>query len=260
MSQFIPIEFQKSFAKTQQTAIAIRAVFSPSGNRMGSQFGGYPYWQADVEIPLDSDNTPLALLVQINFADVPTHPELPDSGILQFFIPKNDEHYGADFVDFSRAKLLSYFWPQPDESLLTDWPENLSHDDLTPVNGAHHLSFSQKQAVAGIDTIECAESLQKNPFEVLEDVSLNEKEESLFFDAICDYAAAEGHQLLGYPYFIHEEPRSNSDYRLLLQIDSDTSEDNDIMWGNQGIGQLFIRQKDLKNHRFDRVCLYWDCC
>ncbi len=226
---------------------------------MGSQFGGYPYWQADMKPPLDSDKTPMALLVQINFADVPSHPDLPDEGILQFFMPKQDEYYGADFNNTGAGRLVTQFWPNPDESLLVDWPENLGYDDLVPVNGAHLLSFTEKQAVAGIDTIECAEAMRANPFEVLEDVSLNEKEEALFYDTISKKVAAHGHRLLGYPYFIAEEPRQNSDYRLFLQIDSDMDADNDIMWGNNGIGYLFIRDADLQARRFDKVWFFWDC-
>ncbi len=259
MSRFIPIEFQKSFAKTQQTAIAITATFSTDDNRLGSRFGGYPYWQADINPPMDTDNTPMALLAQLNFAEVPTHPDLPEKGILQFFIPKHDDYYGADLENIGAGQLVTQFWPNPDKSLLTDWQENLNYDDLTPINGTHRLSFKEKQDIAGIDTIECADSMQTNPFEVLEDVSLNEKEENLFYETITAEVAAQGHKLLGYPYFVGEEPRENSDYRLLLQIDTDIDGDNDIMWGDNGIGYLFIRDEDLKARRFDRVWFWWDC-
>ncbi len=259
MSKFIPIEFQKSFERTKQAAIAITAEFSATDNRMKSKFGGYPYWQADVKPPMDTDNTPMALLVQINFADVPAQPDLPKQGILQYFIPKQDEYYGADLAAIGTGKLVTQFWQNPKESLLTDWQENLSYDDLTPINGAHLISFSKRQDVAGIDTIECAESMQANPFEILEDVSLNEKEENIFYEAIVEKVAADGHKLLGYPYFIDEEPRENSDYRLLLQIDTDTEGDNDVMWGDNGVGYLFIRDEDLKAGRFDKVWFWWDC-
>lgn len=259
MPPFIPIEFQKSFDKTRQTAIAIHAEFSPSGSRLSSQFGGYPYWQADVEPPMDSDNTPMALLAQINFAEVPAHPDLPEKGILQFFIPKQDEVYGADFDNVGAGRLVTQFWQAPDERLLVDWRENLSEDDLLPIHGRHQLTFEEKQEIAGIETIECAEAMQANPFEVLEDVSLNEKEESLFYDAITETVAAQGHKLLGYPDFTQAEPRETTEYRLLLQIDTDMTEDNDIMWGDSGVGHLFIREQDLKAQHFDKVWFYWDC-
>ncbi len=260
MSNFIPIEFQKAFDKTRKQAFEIQATYSTDSNRLSSQFGGYPYWEGGVEIPMDSDNSPMALLAQINFAEVPSHPDVPQQGILQIFIPKNDDAYGVDFDNPSAQPVVAQFWTSPDESKLGDWSENLTDDDLTPVNGKHVLAFVAKDEVAGIDTIECAEAMKANPFEVLEDVALNEKEEAQFFDNITEYTASYGHKLLGYPYFTQEEPRSTSDYRLLLQIDTDMDGDNDIMWGDNGVGHVFIRDEDLRHQKFDNMWLYWDCC
>lgn len=260
MANFIPIEFQKSFDKTRQPAFHIQAAYSTSDNRLSSQFGGYPYWQSGADMPMDDDDSPMALLAQINFADVPAHPDLPSQGILQFFIPKQDDYYGADFDNVGAGALITQFWPNPSTDALIDWPNNLKEDDLTPVNGCHALTFTSTEDVAGIDTIECAEAMNANPFEVLEDVALNEKEETQFFDNITDFTESYGHKLLGYPYFTQEEPRQDSSYRLLLQIDTDMDGDNDIMWGDNGVGQLFIRDEDLKQQRFDKVWFYWDCC
>ena len=259
MSRFIPIEFQKSFDKTQQNAFVLQATYTKDECCFGSQFGGYPFWQKGFDIPMDEEGFPMALLVQINFAEVPPHPDLPQSGILQFFIPKQDDYYGANLENKGSGQLISKFWKDPDFSKQQEWPKTLSEDDLVPVNGKHSLLFTEKKEVAGIDTIECAEALQKNPFEALEDVSLNEKEATQFFDNIAHFADAKGHKLLGYPYFLDLEPRKSSDYRLLLQIDTDMEDDNDIMWGDNGVGYLFIRNEDLKNHRFDNVWFYWDC-
>lgn len=269
MADFIPIEFQKAFEKTRQTAVAITATYCAEPDRLTSQFGGIPYWQDDVEVPLDSDNTPLALLAQINFADLPEtaaiKTQLPNSGILQFFIPKQHDFYGADLdepfaLGDNDSELVVQFWENPDRERLADWHDSPNEEDLLPVNGSHTLQFSLKDDVAGMDTIECAEAMNANPFEVLEDVALNEKEETLFFDAITDFTASHGHKLLGYPYFTQGDPRESSDYRLLLQIDTDMDDDNDIMWGDSGVGWFFIRDEDLQAKRFDNVGFYWDCC
>lgn len=260
MANFIPIEFQKSFDKTEQNAIAITATFTASPPPLGSQFGGYPYWQDNVDLPLDEDGTPMALLAQINFADIPKHPDLPDHGILQFFIPKHDDYYGADLDRVSRGQLITQFWENPHPDQAINWPQNLSQDDLIPTNGAHRLQFDHQKDYAGIDTLECANALGANPFEILEDTALNEKEEMQFFDAITDFTANYGHKLLGYPYFAQTDPRDNNDYRLFLQIDTDMDGDNDIMWGDNGVGHVFIRNVDLLAKQFDKVWFYWDCC
>lgn len=258
---FIPIEFQKALQKTAQQAVAIDAAYTDSPALMQSRFGGLPYWESGRDVPVDDHDEPLALLAQINFAEVPAHALLPSQGILQLFIPKSDDYYGADLDAVGAAgQLRSQFWPEPNADKAIDWPdESTSVDDLIPVFGAHVLSFNTKTESAGIDTIECAAALGANPFEVLEDVALNEKEETLFYDAIVDYTASHGHKLLGYPYFTQGEPREGSEYRLLLQIDTDMDGDNDIMWGDNGVGHVFIQETDLHAQRFDRLWFYWDC-
>lgn len=266
MSAFIPIEFQKAFDKTEQTALAITATFTAQPDLLGSRFGGTAYWESGHDTPTDERGQPLALLVQLNFADfadLPTHVDLPSSGILQCFIPRDDDYYGADLDHVGTAgKMQVKFWQDPHVDKATTWVEKDAKDsenDLIPVFGAHQLTFASKKSVANIDVIECAEALNANPFEVLEDVALNEKEETAFYDAINDYADASGHQLLGYPHVIQGDPREDSDYRLLLQIDTDMDGDNDIMWGNNGVGHLFITPEDLAARRFNKLWFSWDC-
>lgn len=260
MSTFIPIEFQKAFDKTKQKAIRVTADYRDNLPLLSSHFGGVGYWESGTDFPVDKQNRPLALLAQINFSEVPAHKDLPNSGILQFFIPRHDEYYGADLETLGTAgQLVVQFWEQPDENRAVSMVDDVVEDDLVPIFGGHQLSFSSVDEVAGIDTIECAEALNANPFEVLEDVALNEKEENIFYEAITAFTQSHGHKLLGYPYWINEEPRENSDYRLFLQIDTDMDGDNDIMWGDNGVGQLWIKPEDLSAQRFDKVWFYWDC-
>ncbi len=264
MIDFIPIEFQKAFEKTRQTAVAIQAQYAENPSRLSSQFGGKPYWESGVAIPVDKDNQPLALLAQINFAELPVTEkpikDLPKTGLLQFFIPKNADNYGADLEHFgARGQLVTKWWDSPCEDKLCPWEDEPNEEDLVPIFGAHVLQFSYKDDYADINTIECANALNANPFEVLEDVALNEKEESAFYHAITDFTQSTGHKLLGYPHFIGEEPRVDNEYRLLLQIDTDLSDDNDIIWGEEGTAQLFIRHEDLTTGNFEKAFLYWDC-
>lgn len=261
MTAFIPIEFQKVFDKTRQPAIAVHATYNPNPHVMASRFGGLPYWQADTALPCEANGSELALLAQINFAELPPHPDLPDHGIVQFFIPRHDDYYGADLYNQgSRGKMQVHFWQHPDAKKHHSTATAADDDSLLPVFAAHTLTFFPKFDCAGIDTIECAEALNANPFEVLEDISLNRAEENAFYDAIVDHTASHGHKLLGYPYFTQDEPRQTGNYRLLLQIDTDMDGDNDIMWADNGVGHLFIRQQDLQNQNFDKVWFSWDCC
>lgn len=263
ITMFIPIEFQKAHEKTKQSCIRMTATYTPSLSRVSSQFGGTPFWPASEALPTDSNDNLMALLVQINFADVPHHPDLPDSGILQIFIPPQDDYYGADFDSPLQSQIVVKYWKDVafSESDLAPWHNTLSEDEaLLPINGAHALQFNIVDDYAGIDTIECAEAMQANPFEVLEDIALNEKEETQFFEDIVAFTQSDGHKLLGSPYFIQGDPRDSSEYRLLLQIDTDMDEDNDIMWGDNGVGHFFIRDEDLAAQRFERLWFSWDSC
>ena len=74
--------------------------------------------------------------------------------------------------------------------------------------------------------------------------------------------SASGHRLGGYPFFTQTDPRQYNekiqDYILLFQLDTDDAE-NDIMWGDSGVGNFFIHPEDLKKRDFSKVVYNWDC-
>jgi uncharacterized protein YwqG len=47
------------------------------------------------------------------------------------------------------------------------------------------------------------------------------------------------------------------DYILLFQLDSEDAE-NEIMWGDSGVGNFFIHPEDLKKRDFSKVLYNWD--
>jgi uncharacterized protein YwqG len=51
--------------------------------------------------------------------------------------------------------------------------------------------------------------------------------------------------------------RKAGDWLLLLQLDSDDR--SDLMWGDMGMLYFWIRQQDLKAHRFDRIWMSLQC-
>ena len=79
-----------------------------------------------------------------------------------------------------------------------------------------------------------------------------------FYEAMSNTG---GSQLLGYPDFSQDDPRSNHDYLkdfvLLFQLATDY--DNGIMWGDMGQAHFFIDPQDLANKDFNRLAYSWDC-
>ncbi len=73
------------------------------------------------------------------------------------------------------------------------------------------------------------------------------------------------HHMMGYADFTQFDPREGNKKLqkydiVLLQIDSDYSEDECVLWGDCGIGNFFINHEDLKNKNFNDVLYNWDCC
>ena len=91
------------------------------------------------------------------------------------------------------------------------------------------------------------------------------------FEKLVGKLSCDGHKLLGKPYFTQNDPRPYvKGYQrydtLLFQIDSDGGYHKDdkyhyeIIWGDCGVANFFINQKDLENCDFSKVLYNWDCC
>lgn len=262
-SSFIPIEFQKIREKTLAPFIRLHAAFTDAPTSViASKLFGTPVFVDNDDYPSAQNGDAMALLVQINFAELPKNDtDLPNEGILQIFLPTDDDLYGADFEhpEASNADFAVRFLPVAPQTEHVASADILPEDALFPVYGEHALTFSLDEGFAGLTSIECQLTANKHPFELLEDVSLDDHEESQFYDSVEANAKSQGHKLLGYPYFTQMDPRENTNYRLLLQIDTDMIDDNDIMWGDNGVAQFFIRDEDLKKRDFSKLWFNWDC-
>ncbi len=67
------------------------------------------------------------------------------------------------------------------------------------------------------------------------------------------YVKDQGHKIGGYPFFTQTDPREwEEKYQqhdiLLLQIDTDDS--LNIMWGDSGVANFFIKKRRFVNSKF----------
>ena len=77
------------------------------------------------------------------------------------------------------------------------------------------------------------------------------------YEEYQDVVSSRGHKLGGYAFFAGRDPRDIDDPMLLLfQIDTDY--EAGIAWGDSGVANFFIRQKDLLNLDFSQVLYHWD--
>lgn len=221
-----------------------------------SKVGGNPYFLKSAQYPVNGEGKPLHLLAQINFSEAAVFPDdFPDRGILQFFIDGYDDVLGMNFSDPTkqdRFRVIYHEHIQQDESkMLQDFSFIEEDEDELYLpflpNEQYKMHFEKAEAPVSI-----------SDFRI-------EQEEIEFDEALWEaYEVAypsQGHKIGGYPFFTQNDPREDKTLRdkliLLFQLDSD--EQNEIMWGDMGVGNFFISKEDLKNRDFSRVLYNWDC-
>lgn len=233
-----------------------------------SKFGGLPYLPKDGLIPLDDKNEQLSLLAQINFKDLPQNEYHLNEGILQFWALNNDV-YGLDFDDMiSQKESRVIYYPIIDKEVSENEIKvkyQPSGDDYFPIVDTFKLKFKKEFEGISISDHHFNEIFSRVWNCQYPDYSLESyydlPDEVTYEDEFNDFSGF-GHKLFGYPAFTQEDPRSEGlydDFILLLQIDSVGLGDKEIMWGDCGICNFFITNKDLENRDFSKVLYNWDC-
>lgn len=224
-----------------------------------SKVGGRPWWPAGTPFPVDRNGQPLALLAQIDLAEVP--PELgdwPHSGLLQFFVA-SDDTYGLRFDGPASRRLQEGFrvvrWADPSgpsADLPPAVPAFLPLDPQKPRRirfsaGTERLSHEDRRfAPLFGDSLFEAESAW---------AEANGVDERSMWEAVYRRTSGAGHKIGGYPAFTQEDPRGGEGFELLLQLDTD----DEMMWGDSGVGNFFIHPDALRRGDFSDVLYTWDC-
>lgn len=248
-------------------AISIKATKREFVPLTSSKFGGTPYLPNGSKIPIAKNGEKMSLVAQINFKGIPKLDGFPEDGILQFFIA-SDEYLGQNFEEPTKQDnwRLVYYKEYSEEQVVSQTTAyEIQHEDF-PIKGQYSLTFEK---VLQMPNFYCVE-FQKN-YEPLFKKATNNDENDLI-DLIDIYDEIENtnienplHQIGGVPSSVQgNDVRLEGDYGeyiLLLQIDSEnsTDSDNDIMWGDMGIANIFIHKDDLTKKDFSRCIYYWDC-
>lgn len=219
-----------------------------------SKFGGHPYLPKHVPYPTDPDGTKMMFLGQLNFVEMPQLAGFPSNGILQFYIA-DDELMGLD-VQYGSEVLYHTSVEQNEDNLQVDFSFMQDHEQ-SPVGSPCSLRFDMLKAPMSADDYQ----FEKRVFGIDEPQRSDSLAEQ--YDNYVDLFPGEGHKVGGYPYFTQRDPRGvewrrDEGYQLLFQMDSDFKAN--IMWGDSGVGNFFIRPNDLANLDFSNVLYNWDCC
>ena len=215
-----------------------------------SKFLGQPYIPKSQSYPTGLDGTPMIMLAQINFSEIPKLEDYPQSGILQLFV------HPTDWYNMEKKDYKIIFHETDNEESISDFSfltEKLYEE--SPIYCEHTLTFKKETEFGGredfrfqidfdgLDYFDYQETLPKEQ---------QEQMDNLFYII--------GHKIGGYACFTQSDPRDYDEKSkqdvLLLQIDTD----DEIMFGDSGVANVFININDLKNKDFDKAYFNWDCC
>ena len=253
-------------------------------NLFQSKFGGVPYLPKDMEVPKNKENEQFTLLAQINVEELPKNNIYPmEEGMLQFWI-LNDDVLGLDYDTHLGNGFKVVYYKEIDKSVteeevLEKYKPYKDEDSYFPIEGEFSLSFKLTDGYFSDSNDDFREivnrEMKKFHIENKEKYKgilkvYDDKEYLSYWDIwdileedkkIGEILFESGHKIGGFPNFTQSDIREIGDYEiLLLQIDSEGTEKNEIMWGDCGVANFFIREKDLKELNFEKVIYNWDCC
>lgn len=214
-----------------------------------SKFLGKPFLPETIEYPKDRNGNPMILLAQLNFEEIPRLEKFPEDGILQLFISPTD-WYEEDVA------ILYHTGEDIEKKALEDFSflKEKDYED-SPIFKIHKLSFEKSIDRGGSEDSQFDFLFDGEPFWEYEE-NLSEDDHYEFYE----YFDADGHKIGGYASFTQSDPRDYEKEKIndiqLLQIDSD----GDIMFGDSGLGHIFINEESLLKKDFSKAYFYWDCC
>ncbi|WP_159948026.1 YwqG family protein [Polaribacter septentrionalilitoris] len=248
-------KFESDLKKYEREFVRIKAkprrekLLEDNLNLKESKFLGKPFFPKHKEYPKDKNGKPMIMIAQLNFEQIPEIKAFPKNGILQLFLSSTDWYEEDSEIIYHSVEELD-IEPMTDFSFITE----KEYDEM-PIYKLHQLSFEK-----GIDK----GGSEDSQFDYLFDgddywdftENLNEEQEKVF----GEYFNAMGHKIGGYAEFTQSDPRDyNADQRddiQVLQIDVD----DHIMFGDSGLGHIFINEENLIKKDFSKAYFYWDCC
>ena len=253
-------EFHK---KTERDTIRLKPTrVTKDDNPTTSKIGGHPYWPEDKDYPTKKGRE-LILVAQINFAELPHIKDFPTKGIFQVFCEYDDGPSDDDCV----------FVYHEDVGKSIDTSNKPTLDPRNSFTDGTYYLTGTKTVMYMCDIYSDVDGLNEifmNIFnkEFGTNIQRIRKIDDVFgrdgLDMVYDYISGKkaketwGTRIGGYPNFTQNDPRigaNASKNRLLLQLDSEAG----MMWGDCGIANIFVSDKDLKAGNLTNALFNWDC-
>lgn len=249
-----------------------------------SKFGGCPdlpigfewyYFKGESSFTDEIKHRPLSFLAQINCEEIKKYDidnRLPSTGILYFFYELESMVWGFDPQDKGGAKVY-YYNGDVSKLVRTDFPKDMEQDFMMP---EIKLSFGAKYNAPSFE--ELFDDYQSNSWEEYDELldksgyMIGEENSS----KLLGYGdTIQGDMLLqcelvtnglycgdstGYNSPKRRELEENENqWKLLFQLDTVTTDDFELMFGDCGRIYYYIKEEDLKDKNFDNTWLILQC-
>ena len=247
-----------------------------------SKFGGFPFVPLGDAIPTNAEGNQLALLAQINCAQLPENNMYPSDGWLQIWCLE-DEMYGfcSDTIQPETNQKVLYI-PAGTQGEPLERVEAMYQpygneecplwfvDEQGAIWGMR-LSFTHgQQGITYSDgrfrDLFLDRWNKRYPEQAVE--NFYDLPDEIFENMVDSHDGPDcAHQLGGYPYFTQYDPRYEYDSaelakytEVLFQIDSQFDTKWDLCWGDAGVRNLFISRENLEALDFSDLLYNFDCC
>ena len=247
-----------------------------------SKFGGFPFVPLGGAIPTNAEGSQLALLAQINCAQLPENNMYPSDGWLQVWCLE-DEMYGfcSDTIQPETNQKVLYIpagtQGEPLERVVAMYQPYTNEecplwfvDEQGDIWGMR-LSFTHgQQGITYSDgrfrDLFLDRWNKRYPEQAVE--NFYDLPDEIFENMVDSHDGPDcAHQLGGYPYFTQYDPRYEYDSaelakytEVLFQIDSQFDTKWDLCWGDAGVRNLFISRENLEALDFSDLLYNFDCC
>ena len=233
-------------------------------------------------IPTNAEGSQLALLAQINCAQLPENNMYPNDGWLQIWCLE-DEMYGfcSDTIQPETNQKVLYIpagtQGEPLERVEAMYQPYTNEEcplwfvDEQGAIWGMRLSFTHgQQGITYSDgrfrDLFLDRWNKRYPEQAVE--NFYDLPDEIFENMVDSHDGPDcAHQLGGYPYFTQYDPRYEFDSaelakytEVLFQIDSQFDTKWDLCWGDAGVRNLFISRENLEALDFSDLLYNFDCC
>ncbi|RSZ59863.1 DUF1963 domain-containing protein [Massilia atriviolacea] len=241
-----------------------------------SSLGGAAYLPRGQAYPTGPDGVKLALLAQLNFAEMPALEGYPSRGLLQFFIAGGDskEHiYGAAgdsgtpfdaeryFLSLARQRWFRVIYhPDVVRDRKQLQPTAVVAGEMLPMSGTSALSFDTGSEPVSLQDYRFARFFGKPPEEFFGQFGAQRDNAVVNYQAFSEkYRVA---KVGGYSNPTQQDvrgTRADEDWIVLLELHGGGIEGGfHNEWGDSGMGVFYIRRQDLARRDFSNVVYAWD--